>query len=135
VTAAPARLRTPVNPGANAAIPKPGAAPRTEPVLTGAAKRQKPKREPSLRRVLFEQWLAKAKAGEEFVYHRGQLALDREYDPDLADLADRLQHLADARFDLTTRCGHIRGEIIGSGQVLLLTRRDRDDTVYFTRKR
>jgi hypothetical protein len=133
MTTAPSRHRT-VNPARNAPAPR-GTGPRAEPVLRGVARRAKPPREPSLRRVLFDQWLAGAKAGDEFIYFRGQLAIEREHDPDLADLADHLQHLADHTWVVVTPCGHERGEIIGSGQVQLFTRRDRDDTVYIARKR
>ena len=83
----------------------------------------------------FEQWLLSARPGEPFVYHRGELGRDSEHDPDLAALAERLRELSNARFDVVSKCGHVRGEVIGAGQIELLTRRERGESVYMARKR
>jgi hypothetical protein len=129
-------MRGPVaNPQQNTRAPARGAPPRAEPTLAGCARRPKPARTPSLRERAFDDWLARAAPGQEFTYHRGHLALDREHDRDLAALQDRLQQLSDGQFDLVTACGHVRGEIVGAGQIQLLARRNRDETVYFARKR
>ena len=83
---------------------------------------------------MLDQWIGDAARREQFVYHRGELARDRAWDPGLAALADAMLALAAGRWDLVSRCGHIRGELIGSGKVELATRRQRGETVYFARK-
>ena len=84
---------------------------------------------------MLDVWLAEAKPGEKFVYHRGSVAADKVHDPHLARLADRLLELSNGRFDGISACGHVRFEIVGDGTVELFTRRDRGETVYLARKR
>jgi hypothetical protein len=113
-----------------------GSAPRAEPTLIGTAKRRKrPPREPGLVERLFDRWWATATPGAEFVYHKGDLASARQHDRALAAFADRLQHLSTGRWDVITKCGHCRGEVVGSGQLALLTRRVQGESVYIVRKR
>lgn len=89
-----------------------------------------------IRLALFERWLASAEPGESFVYFRGEsIAAAKENDPTLQVLADQMLRHADYRGDIISTCGHIRGEIIGSGEVELVTRRDRGELVYIARKR
>ena len=84
---------------------------------------------------MFDVWLAAAKPGAKLVYHRGLLAADKVHDPHLARLADRLLELSNGRYDVLSACGHIRGEIRGSGQIELFTRREHGATVYLAVKR
>ena len=70
-----------------------------------------------------------------FIYHRGELARDRAHDPDLAALADRALTASDGKFDVVSKCGHVRGRIVGSGQVRLVTRKERGETAYMAVKR
>jgi hypothetical protein len=89
----------------------------------------------NVRMIALQDWLTRSKKGEPFVYHRGELARDKQHDPSLCELAERMLTICNGRFDVVSECGHIRGEIIGSGAVELVTRRDRGETVYFARKR
>ena len=84
---------------------------------------------------MFEQWFAEAKAGDKFVYHRGLLAADKLHDPALARLADRLLALANCRVAVLSSCGHLRGEVVGSKDIELLTARQHGETVYMAVKR
>ena len=88
-----------------------------------------------IRCAMLERWLQEATPGAVYCYHRGELGRDKLHDPDLAAVADRLLHLCVGRFDVLSRCGHIRGEIIGDGTVELLTRRDRGESIYLARRR
>lgn len=87
------------------------------------------------RATAFESWLGTAGKGDSFVYHRGELGRDKAKDPSLAELADDMLEASNGRFDVVSKCGHVRGEIIGTGRVELLTRRDRGEIVYFARMR
>ena len=84
---------------------------------------------------MFDKWLAEAKPGEKFCYFRGELAYAKQFDPYLARLADHLLTLANVRVDVVSACGHCRGEIVGSRDIELLTRRDRGETIYLAVKR
>lgn len=84
---------------------------------------------------LFERWLETAAVGQGFVYHRGELSRDRQRDPVLSRLADRVLGLSNGRFDVVSTCGHIRGRIIGTGAVRMVTMRDQGETVYLAIKR
>lgn len=89
----------------------------------------------SVRLSLFERWMAAALPGQRIAYHRGDLARDKLYDPDLAALADRLLKLSNGRFDVVSECGHVRDEIVGTRQIELLTRREGGETVYLVERR
>lgn len=88
----------------------------------------------NVRATVFETWLASAGRGDSFVYHRGELGRDKAQDARLADLAEKMLHLSNGRFDVVSVCGHIRSEIIGNRQVELITRRDRGEIIYCARK-
>lgn len=88
----------------------------------------------SIRLRLFEQWFSTAKPGATFIYHRGELARDKREDPALSELADRMLHVSTGRFDVVSACGHIRGKIIGSGQVELVTRREQGTMTHLARR-
>ena len=51
-------------------------------------------------------------------------------DPALDQLADRIQRASAARFAIVTKCGHVRGEIIGTGEVQMITGREQGETIY-----
>lgn len=89
----------------------------------------------NVRLSALDYWLVRSERNEPFVYHRGELARDKQNDPNLSALAERMLKISNGRFDVVSECGHIRGEIVGSGTVELVTRRDRGETVYFARKR
>lgn len=84
---------------------------------------------------ILDRWLASARPGDRLAYHRGDLARDKLYDPGLAALADRLLELSNGRFDVISDCGHCRGEIVGTRQIELLTRREHGETVYLAERR
>ena len=84
---------------------------------------------------LLDAWLAEAKPGDKLVYWRGSVAADKLHDPHLARLADRLLELSNGRYDVLSNCGHLRGEIVGSRQLELLTRREYGETVYLVVKK
>ena len=48
---------------------------------------------------MLKRWLQEAEPGAVYCYHRGELARDKLYDPDLAAVADRLLQLSTGRFD------------------------------------
>lgn len=85
--------------------------------------------------TLFERWLAEAEPGAIFVYCRGQLALDRVDDPALGKLADRIQSLSTGQWDQVSRCGHVRGRVVGTRILEISTRRERGETAYLAKKR
>ena len=86
---------------------------------------------PGVRIRLFDRWLAGTPPNvPAFVYHRGELARDRRTDPALDELAEHVLRASDVRADVVSSCGHVRGEIVGSGQVRLFTRMDRGERVY-----
>lgn len=116
--------------------PAPGSAPRPEPVLTGAALLVK-MRPPGLRERLFTRWLARAQRGQIFVYHRSEESLARDVtrDDDLAQLAEVIRRRSTGFFEEVSTCGHVRGSTTGTGQLELLTRREKGETTYFCRKR
>lgn len=89
----------------------------------------------NVRLSLFERWMAKAQPGQRLAYHRGDLARDKVYDPDLERLADHLLRLGNVRADVVSKCGHIRDEIIGTRQIELLTGRENGETVYLVERR
>ena len=76
-----------------------------------------------------DRWLAEAKPGDKLAYHWGSVAADKVHDPHLARLADRLLELCSGRFDTSSRCGHIRGQVVGSGQIELPTKREHGEIV------
>jgi hypothetical protein len=88
----------------------------------------------NVRATMLEGWLADIARREQFVYHRGELARDRALDPGLSALADTMLGHAAGRWDVVSRCGHIRGELIGTGKVELVTRRERGETIYVAKK-
>ena len=102
--------------------------------ISVAAKRAESAR-PGVVERMFEQWFAEAKPGDKLVYHRGLLAADKVHDPHLARLSDRLLELSNGRYDILSNCGHIRGEIVGTRQLELFTRRERGETLYLAVKR
>lgn len=70
------------------------------------------------------------------IYHHGNLARDRKRDKALAELADKLLELSDGRFDVVSKCGHIRGHIVGQGRVRLVQRTEGNGiTAYVAVKR
>lgn len=86
--------------------------------------------------TLLDLWLSGRLPHRELVYHHGNLAKDRKRDKALAELADRLQELSDGRFDVVSKCGHIRGHIIGQGKVRLVQRHESNGmTTYVAVKR
>jgi hypothetical protein len=90
----------------------------------------------SLREAALDRWLDRAKPGELFIYHRGELGRDKQADPDLSALADKLLEKCAGRFDIVSRCGHVRGEIVGTGKVELVTlQREGGECVYAARMR
>lgn len=91
--------------------------------------------DPRLRR--FEMWLQGDLPYPCYVYHAGtSIARDKQIDPDLARLADRVLEVSTGEFDLVSRCGHVRGHLTGSGQVELCTRRAANgERLYLARRR
>jgi hypothetical protein len=86
--------------------------------------------EPGLVERMFNRWLITAQPSDRLVYHRGLLAQDKMTDPHLARLAEYLLTLFNGRYDVVSECGHCRGEIVGSKQVELFTRREHGELVY-----
>jgi hypothetical protein len=84
---------------------------------------------------MLERWLDEAEPGERMIYHRGELARDKVHDTRLSAVADRMLGLSNGRYDVVSTCGHIRGEIVGTRQVELLTKRERGETLYIAEKR
>ena len=84
---------------------------------------------------MLEWWLEDAEPGERFIYHRGELARDKVHDPELSAVAERMLALSNGRFDVVSSCGHIRGEVIGSRQVELLTKRERGEILYIAERK
>lgn len=87
-----------------------------------------------IRLAVLDRWLDTAQRGELLTYHRGELARDKAADPALAALADRMLEISNGDFNVVSRCGHIRGRIVGSRLVELITRRERGESVYLARK-
>lgn len=86
----------------------------------------------NLRLVEFEKWLKGhlMPGSQEYIYHRGELARDKVKDPNLQALADRTLEVSNVRADKVSKCGHVRGEIKGTGQVKLFTRREQGELAY-----
>ena len=100
-----------------------------------AVKRAKKSPRPGVVEQMFERWFAEAKPGDRLAYCRGSLAYQKQYDPALARLADRLLSLANGEFEVLSPCGHPRGLIVGSRDIELLTRKEHGETVYLAIKR
>lgn len=83
----------------------------------------------------FEAWLERAMAGDRYRYHLGELGSDKEADPEVEAIADRLLHAANGHFDVVSGCGHLRSEITGTGEVELLQRPDAGQRSYLAQKR
>ena len=90
---------------------------------------------PGVVEKMFERWFAEAKPGDKLAYFRGELAYSKQFDPHLARLCDRLLQLAVGRWDVLSGCGHLRGEIIGSGELMLTSTRVRGEVVHLAIKR
>ena len=88
-----------------------------------------------LRAALFERWLAEAEPGAIYCYHRGELARDRVGDEILDALANRVQSLSCGSYDVVSRCGHVRGLLVGTRVVEVSTQRQQGETMYIARKR
>ena len=85
---------------------------------------------------MFERWLAEAKPGDKLVYYRGLRSQKISFMTRIwHGLADRLLELSNGRYDVFSNCGHFRGEIVGSKDIELLTRRERGETIYLAIKR
>ena len=76
-----------------------------------------------------------AKPNERFCYFRGEIGLAKQTDPHLARLCDRLLHLAVGRWDVLSACGHLRGEVVGSGELVITSTRVRGELVHLVIKR
>ena len=90
---------------------------------------------PGLVERMLEKWLLTAKPGQRFCYFRGEVGREKQTDPYLARLCERLLHLAVGRFDVLSACGHVRGEIIGAGEVVITSTRVRGEQVHLVIKR
>lgn len=91
--------------------------------------------QPDIRDRMLDRWLHDAEPGSRLIYHRGELARDKLHDPRLSAVAERMLALSNGRFDIVSGCGHVRGEIVGSKQVELLTKKERGETLYIAERR
>ena len=88
-----------------------------------------------VRVAMFQAWL-EGKSPERFhVYHIGELARDQRSDPTLATLADMARKASTGRFIGVSKCGHVRWEDIGTGEIDLVTRRDMGEIVHIAVRR
>jgi hypothetical protein len=81
----------------------------------------------------FESWLRKPLT-RGYVYHKGELARDAARDPELAALAARVREVSTGAWEITSRCGHQRGFLAGSGKVEVTTRLERGERVHIVRR-
>ena len=98
-----------------------------------AAQRAKSAR-PGVLEQQFERWFAEAKPGDKLAYFRGELAYTKQHDLHLARLCDRLLQLAVGRWDVLSACGHLRGEVVGAGELMLTSTRVRGEVVHLAIK-
>jgi hypothetical protein len=80
------------------------------------------------------EWLQRAKPGQAVIYHRGELACDKQTDAILRQVADRVLAVSTGRFDLLSRCGHIRGELVGTGEFEITSRPGHGERLYIARR-
>jgi hypothetical protein len=55
-------------------------------------------------------------------------------DPDLHQVADRVLEVSTVRADIVSVCGHVRGELIGSGQFEVTSYLDHGERVHIARR-
>ena len=83
---------------------------------------------PHVSAVAFEAWVFEAEPGDQLIYHTGHLAQDRDRSPRVDQTARFALEHSFGEWPIVTKppCGHIRGHLIGSGELTLTTRRRLD---------
>lgn len=71
----------------------------------------------------FHRWFARCLPGESYIYHRGNLAIDRMQDRELDRLAREIITRGETSLNVMSGCRHKRGEIEGTGELRLVSRR------------